>query len=372
MTLSDSLGDEAYARKLKIYTGSDMTPEDLEAIAFQEIKEVQALMGSAAGEYWEESYPGEKKPQDFKELMKRVLQDMEDDREEDQQGFLDVFVRLIDQAEIFIRDQRIATLPKERTLKTALSPSHFAGASVGGVYPAGPFDPSALTLFYLPSVPDDASEETKEGFYRSFNNHFNAMIITHEIYPGHYMQLKLAASNPHLARSLFADPLYAEGWATLCEVITLDAGWNGYDKLDRLAHLRKRLENTTRAYTSVQAHCRGWDKKRIHDFAVEEGLLAPQFATNLWDRVTASPLQLTSYFLGFKKFTQVLEQEKDRLGDDFSLQSFCDSVLNAGAVLSTNFPSFSRTRGKDSTCPGLTWNIPFPASTWLPGTRSHV
>ncbi len=339
VTLSDSLGDEAYARKLKIYTGTDMIPEELEEITFQEIKEVQTLMQAAAKEYWTERYPGEKSPEDFKELMERVLHDMEANREENQKGFLDVFVQLIDRAANFIRDQNIATLPQERTLKTALSPPHFAGAAVGGVYPAGPFNPSAQTLFYLPSVPDDAPEEVKEGFYRSFNNHFNAMIITHEIYPGHYMQLKLAASNPHLVRSLYADPLYAEGWATLCEVITLDAGWNGYDKLDRLAHLRKRLENATRAYTSVQAHCRGWNKGQIHDFAVEEGLLAPQFATNLWDRVTASPLQLTSYFLGFKKFLQVLEQEKKRLRDDFSLQIFCDSVLDAGAVPIDKLPS---------------------------------
>ena len=165
------------------------------------------------------------------------------------------------------------------------------------------------------------------------------MIITHEIYPGHYLQLKLAASHPHLVRFLYADGLYAEGWATLCEVITLDAGWNGFDKLDRLAHLRKRLENATRAYTSVQAHCRGWTREKIQDFAVEEGLLAPQFALNLWDRITASPLQLVSYFLGFKMFSDLLEKEKERLRDDFDLRVFCDSVLRAGAVSIEYLPS---------------------------------
>jgi hypothetical protein len=339
MTLSDSLGYETYARKLKIYTGMHMTPEQLEEIAFQEIKEVQALMETAAAEYWKEQYPDESAPSNFEALIDRALQDMEADRETNQQGFLKLFVDLIDRAEDFIQAENIATLPEERTLMTALSPPHFAGAAVGGVYPAGPFNPDAQTLFYLPTVPDDAPEEAKEGFYRSFNNHFNTMIITHEIYPGHYMQLKLAASNPHLVRSLFADPLYAEGWATLCEVITLDAGWNGYDKLDRLAHLRKRLENATRAYTSVQAHCRGWNKKQIHDFAVKEGLLAPQFATNLWDRVTSSPLQLTSYFLGFKMFSEVLEAEKVRLGENFRLQVFCDSVLQAGAVPIEKLPA---------------------------------
>jgi uncharacterized protein (DUF885 family) len=345
MTLSDSLGEDDYARKLKIYTGTDMNPDELEEIALQEVKEVQALMQAAAKEYWQERYSDEKVPAAFNELMQRVLSDMEANREKDQAGFLEKFVSLIDRAEEFIREKNIATLPPERTLKTALSPPHFAGASVGGVYAAGPFNPSAQTLFYLPSVPDDAPEEVKEGFYRSFNNHFNTMIITHEIYPGHYMQLKLAAANPHIVRSLFADPLYAEGWATLCEVIALDAGWNGYDKLDRLAHLRKRLENATRAYTSVQTHCRGWTKQQVHDFAVEEGLLAPQFATNLWDRIMASPLQLTSYFLGFKMFTEVLKDQKEHLGENFSLQVFCDAVLKAGAVPIDYFPALFHEKG---------------------------
>lgn len=351
LSLSDSLRKEDYARRLKIYAGKDIIPEELEKIADREIKEVRRLMAEAAAEYWKERYPGEDVPVSFTKLIGRTIQDMEANREDNQQDFFDLFVDLINRAEDFIREKNIATLPEKRTLMTALSPPHFAGASVGGVYPAGPFNPESQTLFYLPSVPDDAPEEVKEGFYRSFNNHFNTMIITHEIYPGHYMQLKIAAASPRLMRSLFADGLYAEGWATLCEVITLDAGWNGFDKLDRLAHLRKRLENATRAYTSVKTHCRGWDRSKVHDFAVEEGLLAPQFALNLWDRVTASPFQLLTYFLGFKKFTEVLEKEKERLGDDFDLQVFCDSVLRAGAVSIDSLPSLLRENNGQTSIP---------------------
>ncbi len=339
MSLSDSMGHEDYARKLNIFTGTNITPWDLESLAYQEIQEVQLLMEETAAEYWRDRYKEEEVPAGFTRLVGRAIRDMEENRKNNQQDFLDFFVDLIDQAENFVREENIATLPTERTMTTALSPPHFAGAAVGGVYPAGPFNPGAQTLFYLPSVPDDAPEEVKEGFYRSFNNHFNTMIITHEIYPGHYLQLKIAASNPHLVRSLFGDGLYTEGWATLCEVITLDAGWNGFNKLDRLAHLRKRLENATRAYTSVQAHCRGWNREKIHDFAIKEGLLAPQFALNLWDRVMASPHQLISYFLGFKKFSELLDKEKKRLGDDFKVQVFCDSVLQAGAVPVKYLPS---------------------------------
>lgn len=332
LTLTDIIGEDAYARKLRNFTGLELTPDKLEDIAEKEIKTVRGLMAETSRIHWENMYPDQTVPEEFAVLLERALADMEEDRADNQMEFLQEFKSLIDEAENFIREQEIATLPSQRTLITRLSPEHFAGAAVGGVYSAGPFNPEADTLFYLPSVPDDAPEEIKEGFYRSFNTHFNTIIVPHEIYPGHYMQLKIASTHPRMVRSLFGDGLYVEGWATLCEVIALDAGWHGDTPLDRLAHLRKRLENAVRAYVSSKVHCRGWDKEQVTRFAVEEGLLAPQFAVNLWDRVTASPLQLTSYFLGFRHFNQLLAEERERLGKDFSMRNFSDTILQAGAV----------------------------------------
>ena len=102
------------------------------------------------------------------------------------------------------------------------------------------------------------------------------MIITHEIYPGHYLQLKAAASHPSRIRSLFAGDDFTEGWASFVEQMTLDHGFDGDQPLTRMAHLRKRLENAVRAYVSVQVHCRGWGAEELGAFAVETGLLPPQ------------------------------------------------------------------------------------------------
>ncbi len=227
-------------------------------------------------------------------------------------------------------EKKITSLRDSRSLLTALSPSHFAGASIGGVYPAGPFNPDADTLFYLPTVPDNSPEKVKDGFYRSFNNHFNTMIITHEIFPGHYFQLKESSRNDRIVRTVFGDDLFIEGWATLCEQITLDNGWDNNNVLTRLAHLRKRLENAVRAYTSVQVHCNGWSKNELLTYAKERGLLAPQFAENLWYRVINSPHQLTSYFLGFRQFDMILKKMEQKSG--FNLGKFCNKILSSGSV----------------------------------------
>jgi uncharacterized protein (DUF885 family) len=158
------------------------------------------------------------------------------------------------------------------------------------------------------------------------------MIITHEIYPGHYLQLKVAASHPSRIRALFAGNDFTEGWASFCEQMTLDAGFEGDPPLTRMAHLRKRLENAVRAYVSVQVHCRGWSRNQLHTFAVETGLLPPQFADNLWHRAVLTPIQLPSYFLGFRVFDEAFRREQARLGDEFSLKDFNNAVINSGGI----------------------------------------
>lgn len=331
LTLPDSRGRESYARGLRIFTGLDLTPEAMADSALQEIREVRNLMKALSAQYLEEPLTTVSKDAG-PSLVHRALTEMESHRVGSQREMIELFTTLVDRAEDFLEEEDIATLPNRRSLVVDISPAHFAGAAVGGVYPAGPFNPEADTLFFLPSVPDEAPQERRDGFYRSFNNHFNTIIVPHEIYPGHYMQLKLAASQPRRVRALFDDGLYVEGWGSLCEVLALNAGWNDFSPLDRLAHLRKRLENAVRAFVSARVHGEGWDRERVIRFAVEEGWLAPQFADNLWDRVMSDPLQLTSYFLGFKRFSALLEAERERQGEKFRLRRFCDTVLRAGAV----------------------------------------
>lgn len=326
-SLSDAYGEDLYARKLALAYGSQMMPELLEKIAMTEIETVRALMEELATTSWADDPSA-----DFDELMGPIMMEMESHRAADQEEFLNEFLDLIDRSRLFLEEKDLIDLPQNETLFTALSPSHFAGAAVGGVYSAGPFDPEAETLFYLPTVPDSAPEEARDGFYRSFNSHFNTMIITHEIYPGHYLQLKAAASNPSRIRSLYAGDDFTEGWASFVEQMTLDAGWDDDQPLTRMAHLRKRLENAVRAYVSVQVHCRGWSEDQLSVFAVETGLLPPQFAENLWHRALLSPIQLPSYFIGFRVFDDAYRKEQTRLGESFSTKAFNNAVISSGGI----------------------------------------
>jgi len=330
--IADSYGKEAYTRKLAIYADNSLTPEQLALQALREINQVRGIMQKEAHAWWFENHVHKSPPQDEQTLLLAAMAAMENERTDNRQDFLASFTELTQQAEDFLIRHDLATVPQPRTLFIALSPDHFAGAAVGGVYPTGPFNTKTETLFYLPSVPDSVAEKSKEGFYRSFNDHFNTMITAHEMFPGHYLQSKVAVNHAAPVRSLFANDIYIEGWGSFSEQLMLDAGWAQSNRLTRLAHLRKRLENATRAYVSVMVHTNGWSKEQLAEFATKRGLVPPQFATNLWSRVMHSPLQLITYFVGFHGIQELWQQQRQLLGDDFVTKDFVDAFLRAGPI----------------------------------------
>ena len=339
------LGREEFARRLRLYTDSDLTPERLEELAYAEIQLVRELIAKVCGEYVREVYPEKSVPEDFNELVDKVLGDMEKNHPSGQQEYLNLWKGLAKKAEEFIREKKIATLPENQTLNIRLAPES-AGpmARIGWVSPAPSFHPNPWTTIFLPNIPDSHPEKEREDFWRSFNNHFTIFIVIHELFPGHYIQNKINRENPHPVRILFPYGLYSEGWATLCERVALDAGWDGRNKLTYLAHLRKRIENANRAYTSVQVHCNGWDQEKVHEFSVNTSLLAPQFAKSLWGRLMRSPMQITSYFLGTQKFTELYENEMKRLGDKFRTLDFMDTILRAGPIPLDEFPTIFKNK----------------------------
>lgn len=347
LTRPDSvvMGKEEFSRKLRLYTDSELTPEELEEMALEEIQLVRELIAQVCKDYVHEAYPGKQVPGDLNELVNIALGDMEKNHPSGQQEYLRLWERLAKEAEDFIRDKKIATLPENQTLDIRLAPeSSGPMARIGWVSPAPPFHPNPWTTIFLPNIPDSHPEKEKEDFWRSFNNHFTTFIVIHELFPGHYIQSKINRENPHLVRILFPYGLYSEGWATLCERVALDAGWDHHNKLTYLAHLRKRIENANRAYTSVQVHCHGWDEDNVNEFSVGTSLLAPQFAKSLWGRLLSSPMQITSYFLGTQQFTRLYENERKRLGERFRIVDFMDTVLRAGPIPIDEFEAIFKRR----------------------------
>ncbi|MSR03366.1 MAG: hypothetical protein EXR94_11625 [Gemmatimonadetes bacterium] len=83
-------------------------------------------------------------------------------------GYLDRYFEtywqsLVPALEAFVRANDLATLPAHRSLVVGTSPAYLAGQSVVGVYGAGPFEPNAVTLLFVP-VPGGSANPSHPTF----------------------------------------------------------------------------------------------------------------------------------------------------------------------------------------------------------------
>ena len=156
------------------------------------------------------------------------------------------------------------------------------------------------------------------------------MITPHELIPGHYLQLKWAARHPRKVRALFGDGVYIEGWGTFSERLMLDEGWGG--SLDRLAHLKKQLENIARTIVDIRVHTQNMSREEVVRFVQEEALQDAQFAENMWWRALTSAPQLTSYHLGYRQVHDLYEDVRSFEAERFELKVFMDGMMDLGPV----------------------------------------
>ena len=319
-----------YGERFRLVTGVQEPVAEVLARAEADLVEKRKEAAAYGRSVWKEIFPGVEIPADDRELLRRLFDRIAADRAKTVEEFVADYRTLTDQAIDFVRARKIMTLPEPTTIHLERSPGFFVGQLVGGVYASGPYAPEEKTLYYLPTPPDSATPEQRDAFFRDFNHHFNVMITGHEMIPGHYTQLKLAARHPHKVRSLFSDGVYVEGWGTFCERLMLDLGWGG--PLDRLAHLKKQLENISRAVVDIRVHTRDMPREEVIRYVREEALQDEVFASNMWARAITSSPQLTFYYLGYRQVMGLYEDVRTARGASFDLRTFMDGMMEMGPV----------------------------------------
>ena len=328
-TGSPRLGPD-YAETFRLGTG---VAEPVDAVLADAERDLAARRAEAAAygrSIWSRYFPSEEAPADERALLRKLFARAG----EDHAGSVDEFVRQyrerVAALDRYLRERGIVTLPDPLTIWTDRSPAFFVGQSVGGIYAAGPWEPEAKTLWFLPTPSDAATAEEREAFFRDFNDHFNAMITPHETLPGHYLQLKFAARHPRRVRALFADGVFVEGWGTFCERLMLDEGWGG--PLDRVAHLKKQLENIARTIADIRVHAGGMSRDELARFLRDDAIQDAQFSSNMWTRAITSAPQLTFYYLGYREVQGLYDDVRRARGPAFRLRDFMDAMMTDGPV----------------------------------------
>jgi uncharacterized protein (DUF885 family) len=152
----------------------------------------------------------------------------------------------------------------------------------------------------------------------------------HEAYPGHHLQIGLAAERPsaHPITRMIGNSGFSEGWARYAEALAEEMGIYSSDH----ARANRRLWPARGMVIDPGIHLFGWTPEQAIEFAVESGRFDQEASRALVDRVVVWPGQLTAYDTGALEFFALREQAKQALGERFDIREFHAVLLENGTV----------------------------------------
>jgi uncharacterized protein (DUF885 family) len=159
------------------------------------------------------------------------------------------------------------------------------------------------------------------------------IVVYHEIFPGHHLQISLAQENPELPslRRIITFDAYIEGWAKYAETIPERHGINN-DPMFRLARMRRELISTINLALDTGIHSKRWSVEQAMQFFDEHSGMGETFARYIVNRSASVPAQMCSYKIGMMKMQEQREKMERALGPSFDPRDFHDTVLRHGSV----------------------------------------
>ena len=197
----------------------------------------------------------------------------------------------------FCRERDLITLPDE-PLTITWTPVFLRAAARAFLDSPGPLDRGQKSHFWI-TPPDEAEgPEAVESYLREENDAALRILSIHEGIPGHYLQLAASNRCPSLARTVFTNGMFAEGWAVYVTQVMFDAGYAADDPGFALAHWKMYLRATVNAILDVETHTGGMTEEQAMALMVEGAWQEQDEARGKWLRARISSTQLSTYFVG--------------------------------------------------------------------------
>ena len=193
---------------------------------------------------------------------------------------------------------------------------------------AGPFESSRRGRFWvtLPDASDD--EKTRRERLEGHPRAGIAVIACHEGYPGHHLQLTVAADQPSLARKAIRSNLMVEGWGLYVEELMTELGYLDSPQT-RLLRLKDLLWRASRVTVDVGLATGEMSFDEAVRFMVDRARLETPNAVAEVRRYTLNPLQPSSYTLGREAILALRDKAR---AAGWGMRLFHDRLLGAGSL----------------------------------------
>jgi len=240
----------------------------------------------------------------------------------------------LDNIRQFIIDRDLLTIPETvPSCKVVETPSFMGATITSFAYQwAPPFDSLGESVFFIKPVPELASDSLRLKYYRNIIKRDLREVMTHEVWPGHHLQMELARNQPSAARLWQVDNVFCEGWAFYCEEMIYKAGLYADQPEIEIKFLGAQLLRAARAVIDVKLHTGRFSYQDAVDYLVDLMGGGREYFEKEVMRYTMTPGQPMSYLAGKLAILELREEVKAREGDDFSLKDFHDRLLSVGSV----------------------------------------
>lgn len=315
------IGEENYAWRLKHVLLLPWTPDELLAVAKQELSRVDAEIAALEGQLEPQPTLSEAQKQEAAGL--------------DQAGLLALYDGLVEDYLGRLRASGALTVPagvgplRARPTPDALIPLTGDGGSMN---PAPTFGGSNIGYWNVQHVGADWALPDREGTLAAFRFPDTSGIgpyAVHEGVPGHHLQLGIARLNPDPLRSVLFDNVMVEGWALYAEQLFWEHGGFGDSARAKMNMLRSWRFRIRRVIYDVNVETGRWTLQQAADFkygaAEGQGHIDEDLLRSInW------PTQLICYFSG--KMQILALRERARAGAGYSDRAFHDALLGVGSV----------------------------------------
>ena len=325
------IGKNLYAQKFAFDIQSGFSIEQLYQRALDEKAMLHRSMEKLARELWPK-YMGEAiPPPDRLDMIRAVIEELSK-RHTTREAFVETIRQHIPQLEAFVREKDLLDQDPTRPLVVRETPLYMRGGGAGASVSApGPYDPQANTYYNVTPL-DAFTPEQAESYLREYNDWMLQILNIHEAVPGHYTQLMHANKSNSRIKSVFGNGSMIEGWAVFSEKVMLDAGYGNHAPEMWLIWMKWNLRSVINTILDYEIHTADLSRDAAITLMTREGFQQQTEATEKWRRATFSQIQLTSYFNGYAEITALRDQERARLGKDFSVKAFNNKFLSYGSA----------------------------------------
>jgi uncharacterized protein (DUF885 family) len=304
-------GEAWYALKLRTFTTTALTPEQIHQLGLAEVRRIRGEMDTLiASTGFRGSFA------DFSQFLRTDPHFFYDRPEDLVAGYRDIAKR-IDPALMKL----FGRLPRLPYGVKALD-SEGAKSAPAGYYNNGSFVGGQPGWFLVNAY--DLKARPKWGM---------AALTLHEAVPGHHLQYSIAQELEDLPewRKWDLYPAYAEGWALYAEGLGTELGIYD-DPYSSFGRLSNEIWRALRLVVDTGLHTRGWTRQQAIDYYLANSARSAHEIGNEVDRIIAHPGTVPVYKVGELKIRELRAYAEKELGARFDIRAFHDRVLGHGQL----------------------------------------